>query len=177
MISAVRKKLACAASIIIVCLTACEKPLPDGIIVVPGAKTTSSYSFRDMYRMEYHVQEKYPAKSALSEISTQLKKRGWKPLTHFFLYPLSETSELTGWIYYRDPPKAPTWMVYAWSGDWENNKHDVVSYTLRYSDPVAKYNKSVFFLNPDTTDLIVTVIFMPEEAAKKLRAQKQKKSS
>ena len=170
------KKMAYAVLIAAASLSACEKPVPDGIVIVQGARTTSSYSFRDMYRTEYHVHEKYPAKNTLSEISSQLKKRGWKPLTHFFVYPQSETSEVTGWIYYRDPPKAPTWMVYAWSGDWENAKHDIVSYTLRYSDPVAKYNKSVFFLNPDSSDLIVTVIFMPAEAAKKLRAEKQKKN-
>jgi hypothetical protein len=171
------KKMAYAAIIAVASLIACEKSVPDGVIIVQGARTTSSYSFREMYRMEYHLEEKYPAKNTLSEISSQLKKRGWKPLDHFFLYPLSETSELTGWIYYRDPPKAPTWMVYAWSGDWENANHDVVSYTLRYSDPIAKYNRSVFFLNPDTRNLIVTVIYMPSEAAKKLRAEKQKKRS
>ncbi len=166
-----------ALAVIALCSTSCQKSLPDGLVVLPGASTPKSYSLKDMVRVEYQVQEKYPATKAIGEVSKQMKQKGWKPLTHFFVYPQSETSEITGWIYYRDPPKAPAWMVYAWSGDWEDANHNIVSYTFRYSDAIGKYNQSVFVLKPDNTNLIITGIYMSAEAAQKLRAEKQKKKS
>jgi hypothetical protein len=161
--------------LLVTCLVSCRRPLPDGLIVLAGSKTTSSYSVRGMYRVEYQIQEKYPAAKSIQEISSQLEKKGWKPLSNYFVYPESQTSHVTGWIYYKDPPKAPTWMVYAWSSDWEDSNHNIVSYTFRYSDPIAKYNESVFVLKPDNKNLIITAIYMPAEAARKLRAEKQKK--
>lgn len=159
---------------LILTIGSCRKDLPDGVILLPGAKMVRSYSLKGIYRVEYQLEEAYPATEALKKISSELQKRGWKPLTHFFVYPHSETSELTGWIYYRDPPKAPAWMVYAWSGDWEDANHSIVSYTLRYSDPIEKYNKDVFVLKPDNKKLFITAIWMPREAAIKMREEKRK---
>jgi hypothetical protein len=169
-----RKNVFLPALLLLFFIVSCQKQLPDGLVLLPGAKATRAYSLKGVYRLEYQVEEKYPATEALKKLSEELKKKGWKPLTHFFVYPESETSELTGWIYYRDPPKAPAWMVYAWSGDWEDAQHNIVSYTLRYSDPIQKYNKDVFVLKPDNHQLIVTAIHMPAEAAIKLREQKKR---
>ncbi|MDO8681899.1 MAG: hypothetical protein Q7N50_00260 [Armatimonadota bacterium] len=110
-------------------------PQPPSLIVLPGATDVDHVRYKGNYQLSYKLQERYPAKHALREISARLAKQGWKPLKEDFLNPGLPTSHIRGWTEFYDATRTPEERVRAWASDWKNAKGDVVRYAFYYHSP------------------------------------------
>jgi len=145
--------------------TSC-KSAPEGVLItLPGAKNVKSSHLRGMDVLEYELSAKYPAKELIAQIGTRLKEQGWKPIPYMYLFPKNESSQVRGWTFFNDPPRQPVWMIYEWTGDWQDSKGNLLTYTFRYRDPAAKYQQSTFILKPVDNRMLITAIYTPASVA------------
>ncbi len=110
----------------------------DSLLVAPFATHVHYGVFNGQDQLTYTVQESYPATDVLAFISAKLKERGWKPLQDDFLNPKTPSSHVRGWTEFDDAALTPEQRVSQWMAQWENDKHEVVSYTLQYRYPAKE---------------------------------------
>ena len=140
---------------------------PEGVLItLPGAKNVKTHHLRGMDVVEYELSAKYPAKELIAEIGARLKEQGWKAIPYMYLFPKNESSQVRGWTFFNDPPRQPVWMIYEWTGDWQDSKGNLLTYTFRYRDPAAKYQQSTFILKPVDNRMFVTAIYTSSSVAK-----------
>jgi hypothetical protein len=108
-------------------------------------------------RVIYKVYVDYPAESALKTISDNLRAAGWKPLKADFWNPSIPSSHVRGWQQFDDATSKPTTTVKSWMTQWENPRHDIISYTLEYRYPVDA--------KPDLNTRQVIAIYIPASVA------------
>jgi hypothetical protein len=111
--------------------------------------------------LEYQLKVRYPAREQIAYVANRLKEQGWKPVPHIYLFPKNQSSHVLGWTFFNDPPRQPEWMIYEWTGDWQDPSGNLLTYTFRYRDPAAKYQQSTFILRPARDEMSVTAIFTP----------------
>src|SRR5919106_2459691 len=130
-----------ATLLLILLLGAC-KGAPEGVLItLPGAKNVKTHHLRGMDVVEYELSAKYPAKELIAGVGARLKEQGWKPIPYMYLFPKNESSQVRGWTFFNDPPRQPVWMIYEWTGDWQDSNGNLLTYTFRYRDPAAKYQQ------------------------------------
>jgi hypothetical protein len=123
--------------------TTTPAPLPDGLLVAPGAvdvKTPKAYEGA----VTYLVREAYPADTLLGFLRQELASRGWTPQNEGVFSPGEESSHVRGWSEMLiegekhapdDPPDVA--HVYEWHGEWRDKNGGVASYSLWYREPEA----------------------------------------
>lgn len=163
------KRIYILLPLVIALFTSCDRPLPAGLIILDGASGQKHFYTGGIYRVLYQLQEKFPAENKISAVTQKLESAGWKPLQKEFLHPNIETSLVTGWTFYEDPPKRPEWIIYEWSGNWKDQKNNVVTYAFQYKDPIGKYKQSTVIMKPSSSTLIVHAVYMPEKVALNMR--------
>jgi len=147
-------------------LFSCIKAPEGSLITLPGADKVQTFRLNGMHVLEYRLKVKYPASEQIAEVRDRLKRAGWKPLSYIFLFPGNSSSQVLGWTFFNDPPRRPVWVIYEWTGDWLDPDGNLVTYTFRYKDSMAKYQQSTFILKPARDDLAVTAIYTPAAVAK-----------
>jgi hypothetical protein len=159
--------LACAA---------CKEEIPQQLIVTSGASDVQHSRFRGMNHITYKVNEAYPARRTLQEISSALEKQGWSPLQEDFFHPGKPSSHAVGWAFYEDAKIRS--FIYEWAGDWKDQNNNVLTYWFRYNDNIEKYKKSTYILKPSSSKLTVIAIYMPDKIAqaKRLESIKEQES-
>lgn len=140
-----------------------ESKYSDSLLVAPSGNDAKYLSYRDgRQQLTYAVDSKYPAENVLSFLSTELQKRGWKPLREDFLNPGLPSSHVRGWVMFKDATQTTTATVWAWTADWENMTHDITMYALKYEE------------SQNTTlglkTLLVVAIYIPVDVATKMKA-------
>jgi hypothetical protein len=139
-----------------------EEKYSASLVVAPLAKSPKYLKYQDgRQQVVYASESEYPAEDVLSFISTELKKRGWKPLPQDFLNPDIPSSHQRGWTFFEDHTQKPWKGVYAWNADWENGSHDIVVYALRYESPDNSTR--------NLRNLQVIALFIPAEIAAKMK--------
>ena len=140
----------------------------ESLLVAPFATDIKYAAFNRQDQVTYTVQESYPATDVLAFISEKLIQRGWKPLQQDFLNPKIPSSHVTGWGAFDDATVVPEQRVYQWMAQWQDDKHNVVSYTLQY-----RYAKKDAKLEPDEhmSALHVLAIYVPAPRAALMRKQ------
>jgi hypothetical protein len=120
-------------------LTPPPKTAEDALTPISGAaglvRAGGAY---ESFWVTYTVKRKYPAIDVIDEISSRLKKLGWRPLKDDWLNPGSPTSHVTGWTEFVDatPASAPQ-HVDQWRAQWENDDGEIVLYNFSYYSPTA----------------------------------------
>ena len=144
---------------------------PKGVLItLPGAKDVESSTLRGMDTLQYTLDIRYPAKAQIQTVKDQLLKLGWKPVPYIYLFPKNSSSQVLGWTFFNDPPRDPSWVIYEWTGDWLDKNGNLVTYTFRYRDPIAKYQQSTFIVGPSEKKMAVTAIYTPAGIAKHKQA-------
>jgi hypothetical protein len=141
------------------------RKLPSFFVVVRGATDLKQNIFQGKDQITYRLQAEYPAADALGMIGSRLKQMGWKPLKEDWLNPGLPSSHVRGWVYFEDSTTKPPTSVRAWSADWENSAHDIVTYMLDYTCP-----DNLCASTRDLHDLRVLAIHVPAGLAKQLKA-------
>ena len=145
----------------VIVLAGCERAASaarhaDALVIARFAGDISFTRSGAQQQMRYVVQDEFPAEDVLAFIRTELARRNWKPLRNEFLNPSQPSSHLRGWV--------ESGAVRRWTAQWQDDSHDIVSYTLEYRD-----DRGV----PDLKTLHVTGVYMPAEVAAQARAQAQ----
>lgn len=135
----------------------------DALIIVTNAKEIRYDRNGGSDQVLYVVKEDYPAASVLHDISQKLAAKGWKPLLEDYLNPGDPSSHVRGWTYGIDAQKAQRKIVYQWLAQWENNNHDILWCTLRYTFPEKG--------REDLKTLRVIIAFIPAKIAAETRKQ------
>jgi hypothetical protein len=88
----------------------------------------------DSFWVSYVLKARYPAADVTQEISTRLKKLGWRPLQEDWLNPGRPLPQVPQWFVVTEelPGTAPQ-HVDEWTAQWENDAGELIDYTLRYS--------------------------------------------
>lgn len=133
------------------------------LIVVSGAERVVYSRYISEIIMNYQVNEIYPARGALGEISSKLAKQGWKPMKEDFLNLGTPSSHVRGWTEFADATRTPVEKVRSWGAEWTNAHGDIVSYTLQYRWADAEIR------NRDR--LLVFAAYTPFEQAKEVRRE------
>jgi hypothetical protein len=151
-------------------LSACSQAPKGVLIALPGAKDVETSTLRGMNTLQYTLNVRYPAKVQIQSVKDQLLKLGWKPVPYIYLFPKNSSSQVLGWTFFNDPPRNPSWVIYEWTGDWLDKEGNLVTYTFRYRDPIAKYQQSTFIVGPAQKEMTVTAIYTPSGIAKHKQA-------
>jgi hypothetical protein len=147
-------------------LIACNQAPKGVLITLPGAKDVEASTLRGMSTLQYTLDVRYPAKAQIQSVKDQLSKMGWKPVPYIYLFPKNSSSQVLGWTFFNDPPRNPSWVIYEWTGDWLDKDGNLITYSFRYRDPVAKYQQSMFIVGPSQKQMAVTAIYTPAGIAK-----------
>jgi hypothetical protein len=108
----------------------------ESLLVVPSANSPQHLTYPDgRQQLTYTIDSDYPATGILSFLSSELRKRGWKPLRFDFLNPDMPSSHVRGWTFFEDATQEPRMAVRQWMADWENRAHDITLYNLEYRSP------------------------------------------
>lgn len=138
------------------------KNAPEGVLItLPGAKDVETHRIRGMDILQYQLNVRYPAREQIAHVANQLKELGWKPVPYIYLFPKNQSSHVLGWTFFNDPPRQPERVIYEWTGDWQDAKGNLLTYTFRYQDPASKYEQSTFILRPAKDLMMVTAIYTP----------------
>jgi hypothetical protein len=142
----------------------------DCLLVTPSASEVKYAELDGTDQLTYTVQESYPAAEVLAFISDSLRRKRWKPLRHDLWNPKIPSSHVRGWTVIDDATGMPHQRVYQWLAQWENDKHDVVSYALQYRYPKQDTN-----LEPEhhMRTLRVTAIYIPAKIAERVKPKQQ----
>jgi hypothetical protein len=158
--------------LVLICLlsVACNEA-PKGVLIqLPGARDVETSSLRGMDTLQYKLYVRYPATDQIQEVKNRLQKLGWKPVPYIYLFPKYPSSHVQGWTFFNDPPRDPAWVIYEWTGDWLDKDGNLVTYTFRYHDPIAKYQGSTFIVGPSQNEMAVTALYTPAGIAKHKQA-------
>ncbi len=151
--------------ILVLCAGCSRMPDRASLIVLPGADAVVFTRRAGSEQVGYQLNQEYPAKAALKEVSDQLAEQGWKPLKEDFLNPGEPSSHVTGWTNFGDGTSQPEQEVFQWLADWTNPDGDVIRYTLQYRTSSSE---------PTAADkLSVNATFIPAAQAKAARAEVQ----
>jgi hypothetical protein len=131
-----------ASMLLLSLLASCKDDRPaiynhsKAFIVLKNAGGTF-YDLRDdgSIQLSYKIKENYPASSALSEISTQLKATGWQPVKEDILNPGLPSSHVKGWSDFENASRQPTTIDHQWMGSWEDKYGNIVTYIFLYQYP------------------------------------------
>jgi hypothetical protein len=143
--------------------------LPPELAVPAGATNVVARRDGEMAAVEYEIAAPYPAEEFLTLIDGQLRAVGWKAMERDLLNPSIPTSNVRGWTSFVDPRKSPHLAIHQWSGDWRNQKGDVVSYSLRYTTPAGDSLTAPPV--PDNSRLHVTAFRIPASQAEQMKAR------
>ena len=143
-----------------------EAPQKNVLITLQGAKGVETQTLRGMSTLQYTMNVRYPAKEQIQHVKDHLAKLGWKAVPYIYLFPKNSSSQVLGWTFFNDPPAKPEWVIYEWTGDWLDQQGNLVTYTFRYKDPLAKYQQSTFIVGPSQKEMAVTAIYTPAGIAK-----------
>jgi hypothetical protein len=132
-------RLALATAFLFSSLIGCTRgtDYSEALIVCPGATKPNWEKLEGTYRqLDYQIEVEYPASSAISCISAQLKDKGWRPLQEDFWNPGHRSSHVRGWMQYVDDtlPRYKA-TVDLWTAQWENESGDIAWYQLTYRYP------------------------------------------
>jgi hypothetical protein len=133
---------------------------PRSLILLSSAFDVRYVSFQGRPQLSYTVHIDYPAERALKAISNKLRATGWTPLKADFWNPSIPSSHVRGWQQFEDATTKPETIVSSWMGQWENPRHDIVSYSLEYRYPADA--------KPDLDRLRVIAVFIPASIAAKM---------
>jgi hypothetical protein len=142
----------------------------DCLLVAPFATEVKYAEFEGRDQLTYTVQEAYPAAEVLTFISDSLRKKHWKPLRYDLWNPKIPSSHVRGWTVFDDATGMSSQRVYQWVAQWENDKHDAVTYALQYRYPRQDAN-----LEPEhhMRTLQVKAIYIPAKIAERLKPKQQ----
>jgi len=145
------------------------RTLPPELAVPAGATSVVARREGDMAAVDYEIAAPYPAEQFLMQIEGRLRAIGWQAMDRDLLNPTIPTSNVRGWTNFVDPRKSPHLAIHQWSGDWRNQRGDVVSYSLRYSSPAGDSLSAP--PDPDNSRLHVTAFLFPAWQAEQLKAR------
>ena len=128
---------------------------PDSLFTVPGAIDIRFSKLYGTDQLYYRLTAQYPAQEIIDKIKAKLYEKGWIPLKDSFLNPGIPTSHVSGWGSFEDATGERLQVVHSWSGDWANDRGEIVTYMLRYAYPKNQ--------QPDLESLEVTAIYMSKE--------------
>lgn len=159
----------------IVSSAGCNRPLPDTLIVLPGARGLEQHYSQGMEQVAYELQARYPATDSIQKVQSTLASKGWVPQDYEFMHPDRPTSNLLGWTFFEDKRIGSTRMVYEWLGEWKDKNNNIVRYSFRYVDPVEKYQHKTYVLKPSSASMIVTASYTPRKLAVATRQSEQQR--
>jgi len=152
--------------LIVLFLVACHEAPKGALIQLAGARDVEISTLSGMNTLQYKLLVRYPAKEQIQEVKDRLNKMGWKAVPYIYLFPPNPSSHVLGWTFFNDPPRQPAWVVYEWTGDWLDKDGNLLTYTFRYKDPVAKYQQKTFIVGPSQKEMAITAIYTPASLAK-----------
>jgi len=138
---------------------------PECLIVLPSSSHVWYTSVAGKTQLVYNLDLDYPAESALRAISMKFEREGWRPLKWDFLNPSNPSSHVSGWEQFDDDTTKPRTTVRQWIGQWENQRREIVWYSLEYRYP----NDGI----SDLRNLRVLAQFIPASVAAKMKEQTQ----
>ena len=97
------------------------------------------------------------------------EKEALSTLKEDFFHPGKPSSQTVGWAFYENAKTRS--FIYEWAGDWKDKSNNILTYWLRYTDHIEKYQQSTYILKPNSTELTVVAIYMPEKIAQAKRAE------
>src|SRR5512146_3178513 len=161
------RRLIAALVIVAACdwLAGCQRGesaprLSDALLIARYAGDVTFTHTRGQEQLHYVVQAEFPADDVLSFIRTELARRNWKPLRNDYFNPSHPSSQVRGWADVADAK--PHQAGRQWSAQWQDDNHDIVSYTLEYrADAAGKL---------DLTTLHVNGVYLPADTAVKAHA-------
>jgi hypothetical protein len=108
----------------------------ESLLVARFARNPAYSKYSDgRQQLAYTAEIPYPADELLSFIKTELRKRGWKPLSESFFNPGTPSSIKRGWLFVEDHTQQPWTGSYGWGADWQDSSHDITEYELQYKSP------------------------------------------
>jgi hypothetical protein len=115
------------------------KSAEDALAPIQGATSLSRDGGAfESYWLSYVLKKKYPAADVTQEISTRLKKLGWRPLQEDWLNPGRRLPLVPQWFEFTEElPGTVPQHVDQWTAQWENDAGELIDYTFRYSYPKA----------------------------------------
>ncbi len=138
---------------------------PTFFVVARGATEVKQSRWQGHDQIVYRIQASYPAADVLKTIAVRLGQLGWKPLKEDWLNPGLPSSHVRGWTYFEDETTKPATSVRAWSADWENGVHDILTYQLEYRCAGNLCSSTL-----DLHDLRVVAIHIPADLAERMKA-------
>jgi hypothetical protein len=144
-----------------------EQKYSASLLVAPFAKSPNYLKYPDgRQQLTYTTENEYPADDVLSFLRSELKKRGWLPLSQDFWNSDIPSSNQRGWEFFEDQTQKPSTGVWQWMADWENGHHDITRYALSYKSPTNSTR--------NLKDLQVIALFIPAEIAAKMNRDTEK---
>jgi hypothetical protein len=140
-----------------------EQVFSNSLIAVSGARNIQYSKFRGTDQLSFEIEEDYPAKRTLWEISKNLEEKGWKPLSEDYLNPGRPSSHIRGWSDFIDATKSVEIKVHQWLAQWENRDGDIFWCTLSYS-----YSRGG---SQNLKNLSVSEIYIPANLARTAKAR------
>jgi hypothetical protein len=131
------------------------------LVVVSGATDVNFSKYHGTDQVAYKLRSDFPATGVIEEIKAEMAKQGWQPLKEDSLNPGIPSSMVSGWSEFSDATKHPIMTVHQWITDWNNNKGEIVRYSLRYQYPEGK--------DKDLKNLKVNAIYTPASLVKKVQ--------
>jgi hypothetical protein len=115
------------------------KSVEDALAPIQGATGISREGGAfESFWLAYVLKKKYPASDVTQQISTRLKKLGWRLLQVDWLNPGQRLPQVPEWFEFTEEiPGTTPLHVDQWTAQWENDAGDLIDYTFRYSYPKA----------------------------------------
>jgi hypothetical protein len=111
-------------------------------------------------QVSYRVKETYPAAVLIDNIKKRYSHGGWTILEQDLLNPSIPSSHLRGWSSYDMMKDNISYTFFTWSAQWQNERGDVILYSLRYQYPSG---------HAKLDELVVTASFLSKESVRKLK--------
>ncbi len=146
--------------------TGASQNVPEYLIVVPGATNIQHKQLNGQEQLAYQIQADYPADGVLNTVKTRLDQLGWKPLKEDFLNPGTPSSHVRAWNFIQAHPNS---SLRSWVADWENSRHDIVTYAFLYRCPGDLCMSTA----QTPHDLRVVAIYMPAAVAERMKTMLQ----
>jgi hypothetical protein len=138
-----------------------KKPL----FVPKEARNQKKYELNGSYQVSYKTAACWPGDQYIDAMVSHMSNLGWKRRDEDFLNPgLKMNSARDGsiseeWSFFGEKGKD----VHQWIEDWEDSDKNIVRYGLKYRTE----RKNKISITPESCDLEVVVIFIPQDIRKK----------
>jgi len=107
-----------------------QKCLPEALVLSEKAR---NLNYAQVSQVSYIVEEKYPAKHLLREVTAKLSAQGWKPLDYDPLNPTNKSINMHHWTSFLDATQGPDDIkVDQWMGWFDNSNGSRLLLGLRY---------------------------------------------